>query len=402
MTDGNVNEIKAVGKALVEEHGDFFREAMAWALREVMEAEVKAKCGGGYGERTEERTNRRNGYRDRPLETRVGTVDLAIPKVRQGTYFPTFLEPRRRWERAFVSVLSEAYVLGVSTRKVDELVKALGAQGISKSEVSRMAAKLDGQVESFRNRRLEKAYPYMFVDALYIKVREGTRVVSKAVLVAYGVSETGEREILGTVVAAGEMEDSWRAFLQSLVERGLKGVQLVISDAHEGLKRAVRAVLNGVSWQRCTVHFLRNVMTRIPKRAQGVVAALLRTVFAQSSKKEAQEAMTKALAFLDHQYPDAAALVREAEEDVLAHMSFPNEHWRQIRSTNPLERLNKEIRRRTDVVGIFPNASSALRLIGMVLVEQNDEWAVGRRYFSLESMALLKAPRPAAMIEAAA
>lgn len=401
MTEANVNEDGGLGKVLVEQHGDFLRELLKTALKLVMEAEVAARCGAGFGERNEGRQNRRNGYRERDFETRMGTVDLAIPKLRQGTYFPTFLEPRRRWERAFMNVVTESYVLGVSTRKVDELVKALGTQGISKSEVSRMASELDVQVEAFRNRPLERAYPYVFVDALYIKVREGTRVVSKAVLVAYGVADTGEREVLGCAVAAGEMEDAWRAFLQSLVDRGLKGVLLCISDAHSGLKRAIRGVLNGVSWQRCTVHFLRNVLTRVPRKAQGMVAAMLRNVFAQTSLEMARDAMTKALAVLDKQFPDAADLVREAEDDVLTHMSFPEAHRRQIRSTNPLERLNREIRRRTDVVGIFPNSASVLRLVGMILVEQNDEWAVGRRYFSLQSMELLK-PTPVMMLEAVA
>lgn len=401
MTEANVNEDGGLGKVLVEQHGDFLRELLKTALKLVMDAEVAARCGAGFGERSEARQNRRNGYRERDFETRMGTVDLAIPKLRQGTYFPTFLEPRRRWERAFMNVVTESYVLGVSTRKVDELVKALGTQGISKSEVSRMASELDVQVEAFRNRPLERAYPYVFVDALYIKVREGTRVVSKAVLVAYGVADTGEREVLGCAVAAGEMEDAWRAFLQSLVDRGLKGVLLCISDAHSGLKRAIQGVLNGVSWQRCTVHFLRNVLTRVPRKAQGMVAAMLRNVFAQTSLEMARDAMTKALAVLDKQFPDAADLVREAEDDVLTHMSFPEAHRRQIRSTNPLERLNREIRRRTDVVGIFPNATSVLRLVGMILVEQNDEWAVGRRYFSLQSMELLK-PTPVMMLEAVA
>jgi transposase-like protein len=401
MTDLKVDEGGDLGKVLIEQHGDFLRDLLKHALKLVMDAEVAVQCGAGLGERTEARTNRRNGFRQRELETRLGTVDLAIPKVRQGTYFPTFLEPRRRWEKAFVSVVTESYVLGVSTRKVDDLVKALGTQGISKSEVSRMASELDAQVADFRNRPLEKAYPYVTVDALYIKVREAHRVVSKAVLVAFGVAETGEREVLGCTVAAGEMEDAWRAFLQSLVDRGLKGVLLVISDSHEGLKKAIRAVLNGVSWQRCTVHFLRNVLTRVPRKAQGMVAAMLRNVFAQTSREAANEAMGKALDVLDRQFPDAAAIVRDAEEDVLTHMSFPEAHRRQIRSTNPLERLNKEIRRRTDVVGIFPNAAAVLRLVGMILVEQNDEWAVGRRYFSQGSMELLK-PKPTGLLVEAA
>ena len=263
-----------------------------------------------------------------------------------------------------------------------------------------MAAELDTQVNEFRRQPLEKEYPYMYLDALYVKVREGGRVVSKAALVAYGVAETGEREVLGVDVAAGEMESAWKSFLESLVSRGLRGVELVISDNHSGLRKAIRAVMNGSSWQRCTVHFMRNVLARVPRTAQGMVSALVRTVFQQPSYEEARAAMGKALATLEPKYPEAAEVVREAEDDVLSHMSFPSAHWRQIRSTNPLERLNKEIRRRTDVVGIFPNAASSLRLIAMVLVEQNDEWAVGRRYFSLESMAQLRGVQQGALEEA--
>lgn len=246
-----------------------------------------ARCGAAYRQRSEGRTNRRNGQRERELETRLGTVNLVMPKLRQGTYFPTFLEPRRRWEKAFVNVVTESFVLGVSTRKVEELVKAFGAQGISKSEVSRIAAELDAQVDAFRKRPLERSYPYVFLDALSIEVREGSRVVSRTVLVAYGVAGTGEREVLGCSVAAGEMEDAWRGFLQGLVDRGLEGVLLVIPDDHQGLTRAIRAVLNGVSWQRCTVHFLRNVLTRVPRTVQGMVAAMLRNVFAQPSREAA-------------------------------------------------------------------------------------------------------------------
>ena len=390
MAKKTVDEMGVLSKILAEEHGDVLRDILCGALRQVMEAEAEHVCGAAYGARSEERSNSRNGYRERELETRLGKVELRIPKLREGSYLPSFLEPRRRWERGFVSVVAEAYVLGVSTRKVEGLIEAMGAQGISKSEVSRMAAELDSQVEEFRNRRLEKGWPYLFLDALYMKVREGARVVSRAVLVAYGVAETGEREVLGVGTAAGEMEDAWGRFLEGLVGRGLRGVELVISDHHSGLRKAIRKVLNGTSWQRCTVHFLRNVLTRVPRKAQAFVSALLRTVFQQPTREAAREAMSKAIAAIEGQYPEAAELMREAEEDVLAYMNFPQAHWRQIRSTNPLERLNREIRRRTDVVGIFPNDASAVRLIGMVLVEQNDEWSVGRRYFSLESMALLR------------
>jgi transposase-like protein len=369
-------------------------------LEQVMDAEVSALCGAEAGERSEERMNHRNGYRERDFETRMGTVDLAIPRVRQGSYFPSFLEPRRRWEKAFVNVVSEAYVLGVSTRKVEDLVEAMGARGMSKSTVSRMSEDLDAQVREFRERRLEKACPYLWLDALYVKVREGSRVVSHAVLVAYAVTEEGEREIVGVEVAAGEMESCWRSFLAGLIGRGLRGVRLVISDAHTGLKAAIRAVLNGTSWQRCTVHFARNVCAFLPKSAQGVVGAALSNVFKQPSRPEATDAMSKVLTLLER-YPKAADVARLAEDDVLAFMSFPEKHWRQLHSTNPLERQNREIRRRTDVIGIFPTDDSVLRLVGMLLIEQNDAWAVGRRYFSQESMANLDNSSPLALKEAA-
>lgn len=368
---------------------DLLHELVRTALREVMEAEVSALCGAGPRERSEERQNSRNGYRERDLETRLGTVPLAIPKVRRGSYFPSFLEPRRRWEAAFVNVVAEAYVQGVSTRKVEELVEAMGAKGMGRSEVSRMSATLDEQVQAFRERKLEKRYPYLWLDALYIKVREGGRVVSKAALIATGVSETGEREVLGIDVASGEMESCWKRFLERLVARGLSGVQLVISDSHSGLRAAIQAVLVGVSWQRCYVHFLRNVLSVLPKTHQQLAVAAFRTAFMQPNLESAKEHFGRAIAALEKRFPEAARCAREAEEDVLTYMSFPVAHWRQIRSTNPLERLNREIRRRTDVVGIFPNDAALLRLVTMLLVEQHDEWSVGRRYFSQESMAAL-------------
>jgi putative transposase len=385
-----------VNEAIRQMAGDLpqelFREALRAALTEFMEVEVSALCKAAYAERTEERVTSRNGYRERDLETRLGTVPLAVPRVRRGTYFPSFLEPRRRWEQAFVQVVGEAYVLGLSTRKVEDLVETMGAKGMSRSEVSRMAAVLDDQVEAFRSRRLEKRYPYVWLDALYVKVREGGRTVSKAVLVATGVAETGEREVIGVTVATGEMETCWKAFLQGLVGRGLTGVLLVVSDAHPGLRAAIQAVLNGVTWQRCHVHFLRNVLSLVPKAAQALTAAAFRMVFMQPTREAAREHFGKAVQALEVRYAEAARCAVEAEEDVLAYMSFPSAHWRQIRSTNPLERLNKEIRRRTDVVGIFPNDASLLRLVTMLLAEQNDEWLVGRRYFSIESMKQLDAP----------
>jgi putative transposase len=402
MTKPTLGALEALSNTLQHEHGDLFLRLLKRALSELMDSEVRDLCGADYGERSEDRKNTRNGYRDRALETRMGTVDLKIPKLREGSYLPSFLEPRRRWEQAFVNVVSEAYVLGVSTRKVDELVKALGSNGISKSEVSRIAKVLDEEVDAFRKRALTKAYPYLWLDALYLKIREGKHVVSKAALIAYAVNECGEREVIGISIADGEMEDCWRTFLAGLVERGLQGVRLVISDAHVGLRKAIRAVLNGASWQRCTVHFMRNVLSRVPKSAQGFVAAALKGIFSQPTHEEAKTALRKAVELLAVKYPAAAALLEEAEHDVLSYLSFPEKHWRQLHSTNPLERQNREIRRRTDVVGIFPNVASALRLVTMLLVEQHDEWAVNRRYFSLESMQALKMPAKALTLEAAA
>jgi putative transposase len=389
MTEETVDLSAAMGNLLEHSHGDVLRSILAKALHQIMEAEVSTLCGAGYGERCNERENQRNGYRLRPLETRVGHIDLSVPKLRQGSYLPSFVEPRRRWEQAFVAVVAEAYVHGVSTRKVEELVEAMGAKGMSKTEVSRMAQSLDEQVTAFRTRKFDKAFPYVWFDALYVKVREGGRIVSKAVMVAIGINEEGDREILGLAVAQSEMEVSWRSFMRSLVERGLRGVKLVMSDAHEGLRAALRAVFNGVSWQRCYVHFIRNVLAVVPKTAQGFVAAALRNVFQQTSLAQAKDAMGKVVSLLEEKYPNAALVVLEAEEDVLTYFSFPEAHWKQIRSTNPLERLNKELRRRVRVVGIFPNDASVLRLVGMLLVEQHDEWAVSRKYFSTASMAAL-------------
>ena len=386
MTEKTVDGMVVVRNLLETCHKDEMREILARALSEVMDAEVSSLCGADRYERTDERTTYRNGYRPRTFDTRMGEIELSIPKVREGTYLPAFLEYRRRMEKAFVNVLSEAYVLGVSTRKVDKLVKAMGASGISKSQVSRIAAVLDEQVQDFLTRPIDEWYPYLWLDALYLKVREGSRVVSKAVFVAYGAGETGFRQVLGIEVADGEMEDAWQKFLGGLVQRGLKNVKLVISDAHQGLKNAIRGVFNGTSWQRCRVHFMRNVLCRVPKDSQNWVSAALKQVFAQQSKKDAKEAMGKVIQMVAAKFPGAADTVLAAEDDVLTYMDFPEEHWRQLHSTNPLERLNKEIRRRTDVVGIFPTVNSVLRLVGMLLIEQNDEWLVGRRYFSLGSI----------------
>lgn len=398
----SVKGLTVLGKLLEVAQSDALRELLSKALSVLMDEEVGELCGAGRGERAESRTTYRNGYRERGFETRLGRIDLQIPRVREGSYFPSFLEPRRRWEQAFVTTVAEAYVKGVSTRRVDSLLEAMGATGISRSTVSRMAAVLDEGVAAFRARPIEAVFPYVWLDAIYLKVRRGARVVSMATLVAYGVNEEGTREVLGLDVCDGEMRACWSTFLRSLTARGLRGVQLVISDAHSGLRGAIEHEFLGASWQRCRVHFMRNVLCRVNKASQGFVAATLKHVFAQQSRAEATEACAKALELLREKFPGAAAVVEEAENDVLAYMAFPEKHWRQIHSTNPLERLNKEIRRRTDVVGIFPNVESVIRLVGSLLMEQSDEWAVGRRYFSIESMAALKALEQPKLEQAAA
>jgi len=374
---------------------DFLREAVSTLVHALMEADVQRRIGAKPYERTPARTNYRNGVRHRDWDTRVGTVHLQIPKLRRGSYFPDFLEPRRRAEQALVAVVQEAYVHGVSTRKVDELVQALGMTGVSKSEVARICAGLDERVQAFRQRPLEGRYPYLWLDATYVKVREGDRVHSMALVVATGVRESGEREVLGLDVGLSEDGAFWTGFLRGLVARGLRGVQLVISDAHQGLREAIGAVLQGASWQRCRVHFMRNVLAQVPKSAQAMVAAFMRTIFAQPDARAARAQLGRVVEFLRERYPGAAAILEGGAEEVLAYMSFPREHWRQIHSTNPLERLHREIGRRADVVGIFPNRQAVLRLVGAVLMEQNDEWiAASRRYFSRSSLEKLYAPQP--------
>lgn len=371
---------------------DFLREALTWLVHQLMEAEVSAQIGADRYERTAARTAQRNGTRSRAFDTRMGTLELQIPKLRTGTYFPTFLEPRRRAEQALVAVIAEAYVQGVSTRKVEALIQTLGIAGISKSEVSRLCASLDAQVAAFRNRRLDAAYPYLWLDARYEHVREDGRVQSMAVVVAYGVRADGVREVLGMDVMTSEHHAFWRAFLQSLVARGLHGVQLVISDAHAGLKQAIGEVCVGASWQRCRVHFMRNLLVHVPKSAQAMVAATVRTIFGQSDRAAAQRQLGTVLTALGDRFPKVVELLIEAEEEVFAFYDFPAEHRRQLASTNPLERLNKELKRRSAVVGIFPNRAAVVRLLGAVLAEQNDEWAVGRHYFSETSMRKLSHP----------
>jgi putative transposase len=371
---------------------DFLRRSLRWLVQQLMEAEVSAQIGADRYERTDERTAQRNGARPRLWDTRLGTVELRVPKLRTGSYFPTFLEPRRRAEQALVAVVAEAYVQGVSTRKVEAVIQALGISGISKSEVSRLCTTLDSEVETFRDRQLDAEYPYVWLDARYEHVREDGRVQSMAVVIAYGVRADGVREVLGMDVTSGEHAVFWRAFLQRLVGRGLRGVRLVVSDAHPGLKQAIQEVFLGAAWQRCRVHFMRNLLARVPKRDQPTVAALVRTIFQQPSRQEAEAALERVVDALMKSYPQVVEVLLEAEGEVFTFYDFPAEHRRQIASTNPLERLNKELKRRSAVVGIFPNRAAVIRLLGAILAEQNDEWLVGRRYFSDTSLRKLLGP----------
>ena len=381
--------LELLRKAELERDADFLREGVRVLSQALMELEVTQRVGAERHERAVERTGQRNGYRERAWDTRVGTIELRVPRVREGGFIPSLLEPRKRAERALAAVVQEAYVQGVSTRRVDELVRALGMEGISKSQVSRLCGELDAEVERFRTRRLEGPYPYAWLDATFVKVRDGGRVVSLAVVLAVGVRATGEREVLGLDVGPSEDGAFWLQFLRGLVARGLTGVELVISDAHQGLKGAIAAVLQGAAWQRCRVHFVRNALALVPKAAAQMVAATIRTVFVQPDADGARAQWRRVADGFRARFPRLAQLLDEAEADVLAYLAFPPGHWRQIWSNNPLERLNKEVKRRTDVVGIFPNAPAVSRLVGAVLAEQHDEWQVGRRYFSAESLATL-------------
>jgi len=391
MADESMAVLESVRKAIEEGDGDFLRDAVHLLAQGVMEAEVTELTGVPRGERApERRLTQRNGYRERRWDTRVGTIELAIPRVRDGNYFPSLLEPRRRAERALLAVVQEAYVLGVSTRRVDDLVQSLGITGISKSEVSRICAALDAEVDTFRSRPLIEAYPYVFLDATYLKVREQGRVVSMAALVATGVAMSGERRVLGLELSAGNDEGSaWPMFIRSLVGRGLHGVRLVISDDHAGLVKAIREQLLGSGWQRCRVHLTRNAQDLVPRSARSMIASAVRSIFEQPDERAAREQFGSVIDSLEPRFPAVARLLLDAESDLLAHFSFPETHRRQIRSTNPLERLNKEIKRRTAVVGIFPNRASVIRLVGMILAEQDDEWQDGRRYFRPETMAAI-------------
>ena len=373
---------------------DLLREMIRHVAQRMMDMEVENLCAAGYGERSPERVNSRNGYRERQWDTRSGTIDLQIPKLRKGSYFPGFLEPRRTAEKALAAVIQEAYVHGVSTRSVDELVKAMGMGGISKSQVSRLCAEIDERVNAFLNRPIEGDWPYLWIDATYLKVREAGRIVSVAAIIAVAVNTEGVREVLGMAIGASEAEPFWTSFLRWLTRRGLRGVKLVISDAHEGLKAAAAKVLKA-SWQRCRVHFLRNALAHAGKGQRQMVLALINTVFAQDSPESAITQWRAVADQLRTKFPKLAALMDEAESDVLAFMSFPKSHRVQIHSTNPLERLNAEIKRRTNVVGIFPNEAANNRLVGALLLEQNDEWQLQRRYLSLEGLQALADNQPA-------
>jgi transposase-like protein len=364
---------------------DLVREMLALAAEQVMEAEVEARCGAPYGQRSDLRKASRNGYRERAWDTRAGRVDLKIPKLRQGSYLPTFIEPRRTAEKALMAVIQEAYFQGVSTRAVDDLVQALGAGGVSRSEVSRICAEVDGRVQEFLRRPLEGEFPFVWLDGTYVKVREGGRVVSKAIILGVGLSTEGKREVLGMKVGHAETEDFWKELLRDLLDRGLKGVRLVTSDAHVGLKAAIAKCMNS-QWQRCRVHFMRNLLAHVPQGQKELVAAMVRTALAQPTQEEAKKQWREVAQTLKTKFPKVEALMKEAEEDVLAYMAHAKELWPMLASNNGLERLNRELKRRADVVQIFPKEESVTRLAGAILMEQNDEWQVVRKQASVKSL----------------
>ena len=375
-------------RALLEKSSDadVLREMIGFTAERLMAVEVEGLTGAAHGERTPDRLTHRNGYRERSWETRAGTVALKIPKLRKGSYFPGFLEPRRMAEKALTAVVQEAYIQGVSTRSVDDLVQAMGMSGISKSQVSRLCGEIDDKIQSFLDRPLEGDWPYLWLDATYLKVRQAGRIVSVAVTVAVAVNDQGRREVLGMAIGASEAETFWTGFLRSLTRRGLRGVKLVIADDHKGLKAAATRIL-GATAQRCRVHFMRNLLAHAGKQGRRVVSAFVATAFAQDDADSAAAQWRLVADQLKPKAPKLAALMDEAQHDVLAYMSFPREHRQKLHSTNPLERLNGEIKRRTNVVGIFPNENAITRLVGAILLEQNDEWAVSRRYMTLESIA---------------
>jgi len=378
-------------QALLEKttDSDFLRQMIGFTAQRLMALEVETLTGAESGARSPDRLNHRNGYRDRDWETRAGTIELRIPKLRKGSYFPGFLEPRRMAEKALTAVIQEAYVQGVSTRAVDDLVQAMGMGGISKSQVSRLCGEIDERVQTFLTRPLEGDWPYVWLDATYVKVRQAGRIVSVAVIVVIGVNSDGRREVLGMDIGPSEAETFWTEFLRKLTRRGLRGVKLVISDAHEGLKAAITRVLSA-TWQRCRVHFMRNLLAHAGRNGRRVAAAFIGTIFAQENKLAAKQQWRKVVNQLAPSPPKLAVFMDEAQEDVLAYMHFPAAHRTKLHSTNPIERLNGEIKRRTNVVGIFPNEEAIVRLVGAILLEQNDEWAVERaRYMTLETIAPL-------------
>ena len=393
MTDAT---IALAGMAELADKGpdvDMLRQMVQFMAQRLMDMDVESLCGAGYDEKSAERLNSRNGYRDRSWETRTGTVALKIPKLRQGSYFPGFLEPRRTAEKALAAVIQEAYVHGVSTRSVDDLVKAMGMTGISKSQVSRLCGELDERVGAFLNRPIEGDWPYLWIDATYVKAREAGSIVSVAVIVAVAVNTEGQRQVIGMKVGPSEAETFWTEFLRSLMRRGLRGVKLVISDAHLGLKAAAAKVLKA-TWQRCRVHFMRNALAHANKTQRRMVSATIATVFAQDSAEAAHAQWRSVADQLRGKLPKLGELMDGAEHEVLSYMNFPRAHWLQIHSTNPLERLNAEIKRRTNVVGIFPNDAAVTRLVGAMLLEQNDEWSLNRRYMQLEGLQTLTDTAP--------
>jgi putative transposase len=384
-----MTEDKIALRALLEKGSDanFLRDTIGFAAQRLMELETESLCGAGHGERSPERVNQRNGYRERDWQTRAGTVELRIPKLRKGSYFPAFLEPRRLAEKALTAVVQEAYVQGISTRSVDDLVRAMGMEGIGKSQVSRLCGEIDERVRAFLNRPIEGEWPYVWLDATYVKARRDHHIVSVAVIVAVGVNTDGRREVLGMTVGHSEAEAFWVEFLRSLARRGLRGVKLVVSDAHEGLKAAITKVL-GATWQRCRVHFMRNALAYAGKTQRRILSAWIGTAFAQDDATAARKQWRCVADQTRPRVAKLATLMDDAEADVLAYMNFPAQHRAKLHSTNPIERLNGEIKRRSDVVGIFPNEDAVVRLIGALLLEQNDEWAVQRaRYMSLETIA---------------
>src|ERR1700750_220425 len=365
---------------------DLVREMLSFAAGRLMDAEVQARAGAAHGVRDLARQVQRNGYRERVWDTRAGRIELEIPRLRKGSSFPSFLEPRRTAEKALTAVIQEAYVHGVSTRSVDDLVKAMGASGVSKSQVSRLVEEIDGRVNAFLGRPIEGDWPYLWIDATYVKAREAGRIVSTATIIAVGVNTDGRREVLGVATGPSEAETFWKGFLRALADRGLRGVKLVIADDHKGLRAAASKVFHA-TLQRCRVHWMRNALAHVAAKQRPAVIAMIKTIFAQETAQDAHAQWTSVADALRERAPKLAALMDEAREDVLAYTAFPKEHWPQIASTNPLERLSAEVNRRANVVGIFPNDRAVIRLVGALMLEQNDEWAVGRRYMSLESLA---------------